>query len=69
MIKNSDLHNFADNKTISSVVNNIEELLKTLEKPSEGAIGWFRQNSMIFNPGKFQSIIPNNKYSVYSSFN
>ena len=29
----------------------------TLEKESEKAVDWFRQNNMIVNPEKFQSII------------
>ena len=66
LIRNPDLHNFADNNTISSVANNIEELLKTWEKSSEEAIHWFRNISKTAKPGKFQSVIIDNKNSNHN---
>ena len=59
-IKNSDLHNFADSNTISSVANNIEELFNSLQKSSEEAKDWFRINFMIVSPRKSQSITNKN---------
>ena len=59
-IKNSDLHNFADSNTISSVANNNDELFNSLQKSSEEVIDWFRINFMIVSPRKSQSITNNN---------
>ena len=55
----SDLHNFADDNTIAVTCKNLNDLLRTLEKESESAADWFRNNSMIANPDKFQAIIMN----------
>ena len=54
-LKHSDLHHFAD--TIAVTCNNLTSLCQTLEKESESAVDWFKNNSMIANPGKFQAII------------
>ena len=43
--------------TLSFQLFLLQELIKTLEHASECAIKWFTYNSMIVNPGKFQSII------------
>ena len=56
-IKNSDLHNFADDNTISCVSSSLNELTSELEKEGNIATHWFRDNSMIVNPEKFQAII------------
>ena len=56
-IKNSDLHNFADDNTISCVSSSLNELISKLEREGSIATQWFRDNSMIVNPGKFQAII------------
>jgi len=53
----SQLYNFADDNTISAKANNVEDLLKILQEESELAVKWFRDNSMIVNPDKFQAII------------
>ena len=62
-INKSDLHNFADDNTITATCNTLAGLLKTLEQESESAVGWFKQNEMILNEGKFQAIILNKKES------
>ena len=56
-IKNCDLHNFADDNTISCVSGSLNELTSELEKEGNVATQWFRDNSMIVNPEKFQGII------------
>ena len=53
----SDLHNFADDNTITVTCKNLNHLLFTLEKESESAVDWFRNNDMKANPDKFQAII------------
>ena len=62
-IKESDLHSFADDNTITAICNTLTGLLKILEQESESAVGWFKQNEMIFNADKFQAIILNKKES------
>ena len=57
----SDLHNFADDNTIAVTCKNLNDLLRTLEKESESAVDWFRNNNMIANPDKFQAIIMNKR--------
>ena len=56
-VKNSELHNFADDNTISSAEFSVEKLLETLERESQIATDWFKENHMIVNPDKFQAII------------
>ena len=56
-INNADIHNFADDNTISSIAGNLDSLISNLESASDDAINWFRNNAMIVNPQKFQSII------------
>ena len=56
-IKEANLHNFADDNTISDVAVSEAELVKSLESESCKAIDWLSQNSMIANPGKFHGII------------
>ena len=58
-IKKSDLHNFADDNTITATCNILTGLLKTLEQ--ESAVSWFQQNEMIVNAEKFEVIILNKK--------
>ena len=60
-IKNSDLHNFADDNTISCVSSSLNEQTSQLEKEGNIATQWFRDNFMIVNPEKFQAIIIDRK--------
>ena len=62
-IKQSALHNFADDNTITATCNTLTGLLKTLEQESESAVSWFKQNRMIVNADTFQAIILNKKES------
>ena len=60
-IENAELHNFADDNTISCTENSLEELTKSLTTESEKAVKWFKENMMIVNPDKFQAIIIDRK--------
>ena len=64
-IKNSELHNFADDNTTScvsiSLTELISELISELEKEGNVATQWFRDTSMIGNPEKIQAIIIDRK--------
>ena len=60
-IKNSSLHNFADDNTISCISSSLNELTSELEKEGNIATLWFSDNSMIVNPEKFQATIIDRK--------
>ena len=62
-IKKSDLHNFADDNTITAICNILTGLLKTLEHDPESAVSCFKQIETIVNAEKFQAIILNKKES------
>ena len=57
VLKKSQIHNFADDNTISAEANSTVDLLKLLKEEAESAVKWFRGNSMILNPEKFQAIV------------
>ena len=56
-IEKCNIHNYADDNTITSSSNSIANLLKDLENDANIAISWLRNNKMIANPDKFQCII------------
>ena len=60
-IKNANLHNFADDNTLTTFAQNVGTLISVLESESKISIDWFETNKMIVNPGKFQSIIIDKK--------
>ena len=60
-IKNANVHNFADDDTLTTFTQNVGTLISILESESKIAIDWFEANKMIVNPGKFQSIIIDKK--------
>ena len=60
-IKNLDLHNFADDYTISCVSSSLNELISESQKEGNIATQWFRHNSLIVNPEKFKAIIIDRK--------
>ena len=60
-IKNANVHNFAEDNTLTTFAQNVGTLMSILESDSKIAIAWFETNKMIVNPGKFQSIIIDKK--------
>ena len=60
-VTKSDLHNFADDNTIAGIYKTLNDLLRTIEKESQSAADWFRNNNMIASPDNFQAIIMNNR--------
>ena len=56
-VKESELPNFAHDNTILLEKFSIEKMLKTLERESQIATVWFKENNMILNAHKFQSTI------------
>ena len=52
----SDTHicNFADENTLHACASTIEEVAIKLEKDTTKVISWFKNNSFLVNPAKFQ---------------
>ena len=57
LFNKTDIYNFADNNSLSVIAENRGEILNVLCQESELAENWFKENSMIVNPDKFQSMI------------
>jgi hypothetical protein len=55
-IERADIHNFADDNTLSAQACNIDDLKKILEDESNIAIDWLISNDMMANPEKFKAI-------------
>ena len=60
-IEKSDICNFTDDNTIYACDKSFEDILFRLNFDLEIVIDWFRFNSMIANPDKFQMIFLGNK--------
>ena len=56
-INSSDLHNLADDNTISAIASSVEDLVTDLERKACTALDWLDANKMIANPEKFKAII------------
>ena len=53
----SDLHNFADDNTVTAVSETIQDLINSLDVKTSNAIEWMKDNDMIANPNKFKAIV------------
>ena len=60
-IKNVNVHNFADDNTLTAFAQNIRTLKSVLESESNIAIDWFETNKITVNLGKFQSVMIDEK--------
>ena len=56
-LNGSNVHNFADDNTLSDNADCIEELIIKLEGLSDNAIDWMVNNYMIANPAKLHAIL------------
>ena len=61
MLEKTNLHNFADDNTITEVSDQLAELIKILEAEVQHLVGWFRKNEMVVNSDKLQAVILNRK--------
>ena len=59
--KNSKLHNFVDDNTITCSSSTLSQLIKDLQSEANKATDKFKLNSMIVNPEKFQAILIDRK--------
>ena len=63
-----DICNFADDNTLSSYGKDIEIVHSQLSNTAKDLLKWFKENSMVANPAKFQVIFPgspNCNISIY----
>ena len=67
VLKNSDIYNFADDKTISVASRKRDTLLETLKNESESEVNWFRNNNIIVNTNKFQLMLLQEKLQIDSN--
>ena len=56
-LKNSKLHNFANDNMLLTISRNENDLIQTLEQDSNLVVEWSRKNTMIVNPDKFQVML------------
>ena len=52
----SDLHNFAEDNTVTAVAETIQDLINSLEVKTSNIIEWMKDNDMIANPNKVNPI-------------
>ena len=53
-ISEADLHNFADNNSLSAKNKALSVVVEILQRNTAETLEWFNFNSMIVNPAKFQ---------------
>ena len=53
----SDLHDFADDNTVTALAETIQGLIYSLEVKTSNAIEWMKDNDMIASPDKFKAIV------------
>ena len=54
----NDITNFADDNTIFDCKPNLDDIITNLTLKLDSILNWFRFNSMVANPSKFQLIFP-----------
>ena len=52
----SDLHNFADDNTVTAVAETIQDLINSQEVKTSN-IEWMKDDDLIANPNKFKAIV------------
>ena len=57
MLNYPNLHNFADDNTLSAVGETIQFLVDNMQHKAERGIRWMEENDMACNPDKFKAII------------
>ena len=65
-IKQANLHNYADDNTITYFSKSLSNLKTTLENESAEAINWSKQNNMLLNPNKIKALfLPRKKDLIH----
>ena len=52
-----DLHNFADDNTVTAVAETIQDLINSLEVKTSNIIEWMKDNDMTANRNKLKAIL------------
>ena len=66
-IKQANLHNYADNNTITYFSKSLSCLKTLLENESAEGINWLKQNNMLVNPKKIQVLFLSRKKELIRS--
>ena len=66
-IKHANLHNYADDNTITYFLKSFSYSKITLENESAEAINWLKQNNMLVNPKKFKVLFLSRKKELITS--
>ena len=66
-ITKANIHNYADDNTLTTFSNSINNLIKILETESNIALVWLSNNNMIANPKKFHAIFVTKQRSETSN--
>ena len=64
IIKQANLHGYADDHTITGSAKELNSLKIILCNDSNKAIDWLNENKMLANPSKFQAIVLNKSKEV-----
>ena len=62
-VNEDDLCNFADDNTIHKCASTLEKVIEALHLDLEIILAWYRHNSLVANPEKFQMLFPGTKNS------
>ena len=60
-IVKASICNFADDNTLHSCADTLEEVISNLEFDLEAILDWFSNNYLVANPGKFQMLVLGNR--------
>ena len=60
-VNEDDLCNFADDNTLHKIASTLEEVLQALLLDIQVILAWFKDNSLVANPEKFQLLFPGTK--------
>jgi len=67
-IQETDICNFADDNSLYASGKCVYEVMLSLQRDSENVLKWFKLNSMVANPSKFQVMFLGNKHNEIESF-
>ena len=68
-IQDAYICNFADDKSLYSIEDNLKEVKTTLKKNFELLQGWFYESHMVLNSGKYHYLVINKDITNESNMN
>ena len=60
-VNEDDLCNFADDNTLHKCASSLDEVIHALKLDLDHILAWYRDNSLVANPEKFQMLFPGTK--------